>query len=127
MRALDNDALICDFAQYYHIYDFTALDLKYAAVLACGLPKESRIMTVMSGKKFQADTLIQLAILDTVRALEHAFIQAHSKDELPEFRSLLTELFGEDAQEDIDAQWFTSADDFKAEWARVTGKVTDDG
>lgn len=127
MRALDNDALICDFAQYYHIYDFTALDLKYAAILADGLPKDSRIMMAMSGRKYQPDAVIQLAILDTVRAIEHAFIKAHSDAELPEFKSLLTELLGEDAQEDIDAQWFTSADDFKAEWARVTGKVTDDG
>lgn len=43
------DELICDFAQFYHILDWRALPLRRAAVLACGLPADSRIMRKLSG------------------------------------------------------------------------------
>ena len=48
MINLDEDSLICDFAEYYRIYDYTALPAKYAGVLACGLRENSRIKMKMS-------------------------------------------------------------------------------
>ena len=127
MRALDNDALICDFAQYYHIYDFKSLDLKTAAILACGLPKESRIMTIVTGTKIKEEKLIQIAILDTLRAIAYAYTKTHSdgKTEMPEFRSVLAELLGSEEQEKTDMQQFGTADDFKENWKKATGKVED--
>ena len=69
MRVSDEDALICDFAQYYHILDYKTIPIRQAAVLACGLPADSRIKRKMSGIKAGADTLLNAAILDGIRTL----------------------------------------------------------
>lgn len=37
-----HDELVCDFAEYYHIYDYRRLPARYAATLACGLRPDSR-------------------------------------------------------------------------------------
>lgn len=49
MLATDEDAVICDFAETYHVLDIGALDLQLAATLAAGLAPDSRIMRRMRG------------------------------------------------------------------------------
>jgi len=49
MIALDEDALICDFAETYHIYDYRGLPAANAATLAAGLRGNSRIRMKMQG------------------------------------------------------------------------------
>ena len=58
MVALDEDALICDFAETYHIYDYRRLPVEYAATLAYGLRENSRIRMVQSGLKVELNTLL---------------------------------------------------------------------
>ena len=48
--ASDEDALICDFAQYYHVLDWHALPLRLAATLAAGLPETSRSLRKAAGR-----------------------------------------------------------------------------
>jgi len=43
MIKLDENALICDFAETYHIYDYRQLPPTRVAVFACGLRDDSRI------------------------------------------------------------------------------------
>ena len=43
MMALDEDALICDFAETYHIYNIYGMPVQYIATLAIGLRDDSRI------------------------------------------------------------------------------------
>lgn len=50
MAALDEDALICDFAETYHLR-FDELPKDYAAVLAAGLPYTSRIMNAIKRRE----------------------------------------------------------------------------
>jgi len=50
MSAIDRDALICDFAQYYHL-NLDEQPVRYAAILACGLPADSRIQCILRAKK----------------------------------------------------------------------------
>ena len=61
MLATDEDAVICDFAETYHVLDIGALDLKLAATLAAGLAPHSRIMRKLAGTK--ADDPLLLAAL----------------------------------------------------------------
>ena len=42
MLAADEDAVICDFAEVYHVLDLRALAPPLAATLAAGLPPDSR-------------------------------------------------------------------------------------
>lgn len=67
MIAEDENALICDFAETYHIYDFRGLPARYAATLAAGLKPDSRIMLKMSGLAAPANTYILATIADAAR------------------------------------------------------------
>ena len=69
MLATDEDALICDFAEYYHIYDMQGLSPEYAAVLASGLREDARIMLALSNQKVKTETQLVAMIVDAVRWL----------------------------------------------------------
>ncbi|HEL2334033.1 TPA: DUF5361 domain-containing protein [Streptococcus suis] len=69
MIAADEDALVCDLAETYGIYDYRQLPIARVAVFACGLSESSRIKKVVSGQKEDLDTLLLAGIYDTVRLL----------------------------------------------------------
>lgn len=51
--------MLCDFAEYYHIYDLEALPVRKLAALSCGLPPDSRTMRNVTGAKLSvAETLL---------------------------------------------------------------------
>ena len=49
MIGLDEDALICDLAETYHIYKFDDFDAGYIATLAAGLRDDARIVKKITG------------------------------------------------------------------------------
>lgn len=67
MIVIDEDALICDFAETYHIYDFRAIPARLASTLACGLRDNSRIKMAVAGSKTPVDTLLLAMIADAGR------------------------------------------------------------
>ncbi|HEL1610749.1 DUF5361 domain-containing protein [Streptococcus suis] len=69
MIQTDENALICDLAETYGIYDYRQLPLSRVAVFACGLSEKSRIKKALSGQKEDLDTLLLAGIYDTVRLL----------------------------------------------------------
>ena len=69
MQNTDKNALICDFAQYYHVFDYKQLQPMQAAILAVGLPNDSRIKRKLAGQKFDTKTLLLSCIADCVRLL----------------------------------------------------------
>ncbi len=69
MIAADEDAVICDFAETYHIYDFRSLPLCYAAILAGGFREDSRIMQKLSDQRVSTDTLLKAAAVDALNLL----------------------------------------------------------
>lgn len=52
MYAADRDALICDMAEIYHIYDVWSIPVSLFATLACGLRSNSRIKMRMAGYSY---------------------------------------------------------------------------
>nr|DAK70357.1 MAG TPA: protein of unknown function (DUF5361) [Bacteriophage sp.] len=58
MISIDENALICDFAETYKIYDYRELKPEYASILAIGLRDNSRIKMKISGMKYPLDTLL---------------------------------------------------------------------
>lgn len=66
MVATDEEALICDFAETYHIYDYRALPLRLAAIYANGLRPNARIMMKLAGTKAPAETLLLSMIADGI-------------------------------------------------------------
>lgn len=69
MLVRSEDALICDFAETYHVLDWRALPVRTAATLACGLRDDSRIKMLISGSRYKADTLLLAGIADRLSIL----------------------------------------------------------
>ena len=69
MIATNESALICDFAETYHVFDYKALPLKTAATLAAGLHDDSRIKMAMTGQTVHRDTLLLAAAVDRLSLL----------------------------------------------------------
>lgn len=69
MICTDEDAVICDFAETYHVLDWRALPVRLAATLAAGLPETSRIRLKMAGAKASMPMLLQAAMVDRLSLL----------------------------------------------------------
>lgn len=61
---LDEDALICDLAETYQIYDYKQLPLNQVAVFAYGLRDDSRIKQIMSNQIVPLETTLLASIVD---------------------------------------------------------------
>ena len=69
MIQTDEDALICDLAETYQIYDYRQLPAYKVAVFSYGLRDDSRIKVAMSGQNVSMQLLIQASILDRLSML----------------------------------------------------------
>ena len=69
MMVTDEDALICDLAETYGIYDMKSLPIVTVATFSIGLKGDSRIMRKIAGMKVDYLTLLQAAVLDRLSFL----------------------------------------------------------
>lgn len=69
MLSVDENALICDFAETYHIYDLESLPVITVAILACGLGEESRIMKKIGGTNVSPQMLLLAHAVDRLSIL----------------------------------------------------------
>ena len=69
MIARNENALECDFAETYPIYDYRELQPKRAALFAAGLPIDSRIKRELSGQKHTVETILLSHIADSLQTL----------------------------------------------------------
>ncbi len=69
MLKKDEEALICDFAETYHIYDYKRLPLTTVAALAVGLRDNSRIKMAMNEAETTTEILLMAAIVDRLSLL----------------------------------------------------------
>lgn len=113
--ATDEDALVCDFAETYRVYDFRQLTPSYAAALAAGLRDGSRIRTVLGGLPAPLPQYLQMAELDALNLLTwlNSSDGAEGKNRP---KSLLKAFTGDDDA----VAGFDSGEDFMKEWKRRT-------
>lgn len=69
MLATDADALMCDLAETYHIYDYQQLPPSKVAVFSVGLKDTSRIKMKLAGQNVPLDTLMVAGIVDRLSIL----------------------------------------------------------
>lgn len=110
MIATDEEALICDLAETYHIYDYKSLPLSRVAIFAVGLKGNSRIKMKMSGLKYPLDTLLLASVVDRLSML----VWQKTKDavdgrNLPE--SMLSRLLG--TEDNRDTEVFSTPEEFE--------------
>lgn len=111
MVATDENALICDFAETYHIYDWRQLPARYAATLAAGLRPDARIVLKLNGSTWPMDTLLLASIADSSRVLVWQRSQA-AADGQPPPPSLFKILFGKATQKNSPTGFATGGEFF---------------
>ena len=118
MMATDEDALTCDFAETYHVFNLRALPLRLAATLAYGLRDDSRIKMALSGTRVPLDTLLNAVVADHVRLLVWQNTEnGHKGTDAP--KSLVALLNGADKQDTENVDAFDSGDAFERAFHRI--------
>ena len=123
MINLNEDALICDLAETYHIYDYRSLPLKLAATLSAGLRDDSRIKMLASEQPATQDTLLLALIADRVEAFRYGFTSDAEKGiNRPE--SIVEFMLGEDRKRKnkTGVKSFKTSAEFEAALARIRGE-----
>lgn len=69
MLKVDENALICDLAETYHIYDYRQLPPSKVAIFAIGLRDDSRIKMKLSNSKVPPDIMLLAGIIDRLNIL----------------------------------------------------------
>ena len=69
MIKIDEDALICDLAETYQIYDYRQLPADMVAVFSVGLRENSRIRMSLSEEKLTIEQTMLAGILDRLSIL----------------------------------------------------------
>lgn len=115
MIATDEDALICDLAETYHIYDYRSLSPRMAAVFSCGLRDNSRIKLAMSDTRYPLETIISVLTFDAVNWLRWAQSKSAQDGGDPPER-IYDKLFGhgDNDSKDSDVVTFDSPEEFEA-------------
>lgn len=108
----DKDALLCDLAETYHIFDIKALPLDKVALFSYGLSEDSRIKRSMNGNKAKLDTLLLASISDALRTLVYFQTEdaQHGRNR-PE--SIVARLTGKEESHDSNVRTFKTIEDFE--------------
>lgn len=115
----DEEALICDFAETYHIYNYRSLPARLAATYAVGLGDNSRIVRILKEKKYGQKTsnveLLLSVLIDRVGVLITGFGNGEALPSYSEqcFSGRLT------AEADDGLERFYNAEDFETERHRL--------
>lgn len=117
MIDLDEDALICDLAETYHIYDYRSLPLQLVATLSAGLRDDSRIKLKAAGVPVSQDTLLLASIADRVEMFRCSFIKDAKQPE-----SFLRAFLGDEEKKNNSVTAFNSAEEFDRRYAELTRK-----
>lgn len=119
MRSANEDALICDLAETYGIYDYRALPISTVATLAVGLRGDSRIKMHLIGTKIPRRDLLLAAAVDRLGMLAWLNSEDGRKDTNRPV-SILNVLMGAD-EKDNPVEAFDTAEAYEAAWAKITG------
>lgn len=114
MIKLDENALICDLAETYKIYDYKEIAANKVAIFAIGLRDDSRIKMKITNQKIDFKTLLLAKLVDNF----NLFLWSRSKDSKTganKPKSIIGHLYEEDNQ----ISTFKTGKDFEIEKARI--------
>lgn len=120
MVNIDEDALICDLAETYQIYDYKQLPPSRIAVFAIGLKNDSRIKMKITGQKAPLDTLLLAGISDRLSVL--VWFQTEDGQKGKNRPAALVDfLTSGEKQQSKDVVVFNSGEDFTETRKRLIG------
>lgn len=117
MIATDENALICDFAETYHIYDFRLLPVKRAAILAAGLRRNSRIHMQRNGMEYPLESMMLASMADSLAFIAWSKTQA-AQENRNRPKSILNQMLRKEPKKE-ELMVFESGEDFKKMRQRI--------
>ena len=115
MINIDEDALICDLAETYQIFDYRSLPLRLVATLSAGLRDDSRIKLRLAEMPVSLDTLILASIADNLVLFRAGF--GKEKQAKP---FLFTDAIQSETKPKV--KGFRTVEDFEAALKRIRGE-----
>lgn len=113
--------LICDLAEYYHVYDYRSLPVKLVVTFFVGLRGDSRIRTVNKTVKVNETKWLLMLIVDNLTILNYKL-----SGKTVDTKELLTGLMLNEAEKKekvkVKTKVFESSDDFMNAWKEATQK-----
>lgn len=115
MIAMDEDALICDLMETYHITNMDDYPANFVATLAVGLRDDSRIKMRLKDSKLTLEQGLLALLLDALRINNWMHTKdAQKKRNMP--KSLYRQLLGMDepGEKKYDLRHFDSVEEYEA-------------
>ena len=110
MVRLNEDALICDLAETYHIFDYRSMPPRLVATLAAGLGDNSRIKRLAGDQPASSEVMLLGGILDALHAIMYKLSDGSSEPPM----SIIDLMFGKENGPQKQCMSFESYDDFEA-------------
>ena len=114
MIKVDENALICDLAETYQIYNYKQLPPSTVAIFSIGLREDSRIKMKLSGAKVSPNILLLSGIVDRLNLLLWTKTKDAEKG-LNKPKPILEHLY----EKESEVSAFTSGEDFEKERQRI--------
>lgn len=111
MISKNEDALICDLAETYNIYDYRQLPPTRVAVFSVGLRSDSRIKMQMSGQKVKMETLILSGIVDRLSLI--LWLQTKDGQKGKNYPEMVTDAFVANKKIEANTTTFATGEDFE--------------
>ena len=119
MIGADRDAVICDLAETYGIFNYRALPVEMLATLVCGLRDDSRIKMKIGDSKSERNTLLIAAAVDRLSMIVWG-MSKDAQDGCSRPQMILPVLLnGKPEESDKKEMVFASGEDFEAERNRI--------
>lgn len=118
MIGLNEDALICDLAETYHIFNYRELPPRLVATLASGLGDDSRIKKLAGGQPASSEVMLLGGILDALHAIMYRLSDGSSEPPA----SIIDLMFGGASEPQKQCMSFESYDDFEAYRQKLISK-----
>lgn len=113
----EEDAFICDIAEYYHIYDYETFSVNYIATLLTGLREDSRTILRLTGRKIPLSLMVNALSYDTLNLLFWAKTKdGHEGVNRP--KRLVDALLGEEKKDEVVS--FDSGEELLAAFKEIT-------
>lgn len=120
MLNADEDAVFCDLAETYHLFDWSAVSVPTLARLASGLRDDSRIMLKLGGQRVPIERLLLAMVADNTAYTAWANTKAaHDNPESVPERIVPIMLGKQTVGNRKAVQSFRTAEEFEAKLAKL--------
>lgn len=117
MLISEEDAFICDLAEYYHVHDMESYSVNHIAILLTGLREDSRTIMRLTDRKIPLDLMVGVLSYDTLNLLLWSKTKdGHEGINRP--KRLLDILLGVEKKDDIEA--FDSGEELLEAFKKIT-------